>query len=300
MPIPGFDELRGAERASARSAAAAAWAIGCAATPRRSASGWSATLPRCQTPLPPPYDACEKEAGDGHLAVAGALPAQRLLGADRLRPPRGAGARLRRRGGDLLRRRDHRPASPLLRARGLRLRAAALPGAARAEDRRARPGGAAGRLGPAGGVRHAAPAAGGPDGQARQARVRAGSAAAGGLPLDDVAAGGARRDRPRRDRLRCRQAPGAVPDRAAAAAARPDGLSLSAAGHRGDDLGQDLPGPARRERRHDRHAPSFCSPITSRRSSCRPSCASTTSSPGSAPPRASTIPATCCAWPNWS
>jgi hypothetical protein len=79
----------------------------------------------------------------GLLAVAGALRPQRLLGADRLRPPRGAGARLRRRGGDRLRGRGHRPASALLRARGLRLRPAALPGAARAQDRRARPGRAA-------------------------------------------------------------------------------------------------------------------------------------------------------------
>ena len=110
----------------------------------------------------------------------------------------------------------------------------------------------------------------------------------------------ARCHRARRDRLRRREAPGAVPDRAPAAAPRHDGLSLPAAGHRRDDLGQGLPGPAARERRHDRHAASFCLLITSRRSSCRRSCASTTSSPGSAPPRASTIPAICCAWPNWS
>ena len=53
-----------------------------------------------------------EEDGPGQLAVAGALSRHRLLGADRLRPPRGSDPRLRRRGGDLLRRRDHRPARP--------------------------------------------------------------------------------------------------------------------------------------------------------------------------------------------
>ena len=48
----------------------------------------------------------------GQLAVAGALPRQRLLGAGGLRPPRGAGPRLRRGGGDRLRRGGDRPPSP--------------------------------------------------------------------------------------------------------------------------------------------------------------------------------------------
>ena len=39
----------------------------------------------------------------GHLIVVGALPPQRLLGADRLRPPGGAGERLRGRGRDRVR-----------------------------------------------------------------------------------------------------------------------------------------------------------------------------------------------------
>src|SRR5689334_12708100 len=95
----------------------------------------------------------------GLLALARALRPQRLLGADRLRPPPGAGARLGRGGGDRLRGRGHRPAPALLRARGLRLRPAALPGAAGAEDRRPRPGRTAARLGPARGVRDAAPLA---------------------------------------------------------------------------------------------------------------------------------------------
>ena len=38
-------------------------------------------------PLPPPYDACEKLRTTVSLAVAGALPPQRLLGADELWSP---------------------------------------------------------------------------------------------------------------------------------------------------------------------------------------------------------------------
>src|SRR5271169_4421385 len=63
-----------------------------------------------------------------------------------------------RRGGD-------RTSSALLRARGLRVRAAALPGADRAEDQRARPGCAVGRLAVAGGVHDAAASPGSSDGQ---------------------------------------------------------------------------------------------------------------------------------------
>ena len=56
----------------------------------------------------------------------------------------------------------------------------------------------------------------------------------------------ARCDRSRRDRLRRGEASGAVPDRAPAAPARPDGLSLPAARQRGDHLGADLHGSAHR------------------------------------------------------
>jgi hypothetical protein len=52
----------------------------------------------------------------------------------------------------------------------------------RAEDQRAGPGCAAGRLAVARGVRHTAASSGSPDGQAGQARVCAGSAADGGIP----------------------------------------------------------------------------------------------------------------------
>ena len=238
-------QLRGAERAAARGVLPPALAIGCAVTPRRSASGWSATWPPCISRCRRPTTPARRSRAVSSLSLV------RYRGND-YSVPTAYGhrevldPRLRRRGGDLLRRRDHRPASALLRARGLRLRPAALPGAARAEDRRPRPGGAAGRLGPARGVRHAAPPARGPHGQARQARVRPGPAAAGDLPARGRGRRRQRGHRPRRDRLRCGQAPGAVPDRAAAAAARPDGLSLPAAGDGGDDLGQGLPGPARR------------------------------------------------------
>ena len=89
----------------------------------------------------------------GQLAGAGALQDQRLLGAGRLRPPRRLGARLRRPGGDRLRRRDRRPPSAVLRPRGHDLRSGPLPPPAREEDRRAGSGGALGRMGPAGRVR---------------------------------------------------------------------------------------------------------------------------------------------------
>ena len=50
-------------------------------------------------------------AGPGQLAVLGPLSRHRLLGADGLRPSRGADPRLCRYGGDLVRRRRHRTAS---------------------------------------------------------------------------------------------------------------------------------------------------------------------------------------------
>ena len=66
-------------------------------------------------------------------------------------------------------------------------------------------------------------------GKPRQARVRPGPAPAGGVPPRRCAGRGQRGDRARRDRLRCGQASGAVPHRAAPAAAGPEGLSLPAA-----------------------------------------------------------------------
>src|SRR5262249_52295565 len=132
------------------------------------------------------------------------------------------------------------------RARGLRSRPTALPGVARTQDRRSRSGGAAGRLGSARGIRHAAAPARGAHGQARQARVRPDPAPAGGLPPRGRVGRHQGSCRPRRDGLGRGQAPGAVRDRAPAAAARPDGLSLPAAGKGSDDLGQGLSRPARR------------------------------------------------------
>src|SRR6185312_824105 len=55
---------------------------------------------------------------------------------------------------------------------------------------------------------------------------------------------GARRHRAGSHRLRCRQALGAVPHRTTTAAPRHDGLSVSAASPCGDDVGQDVLGPA--------------------------------------------------------
>ena len=48
-----------------------------------------------QRPLPPPYDACEKVATTSLFAVAGSLPAQRLLGPDDVRSSRRACSRVR-------------------------------------------------------------------------------------------------------------------------------------------------------------------------------------------------------------
>ena len=106
------------------------------------------------------------------------------------------------------------------------------------------------------GVRHLAPPARGAHGQTRQARVRAGAAPDGGVQDRGGDGCRARRHRARRHRLRCREASGAVPDRAPAAAPRHDDLSLSAKADGRDDLGPGLYGPAARERRHDRHAAS--------------------------------------------
>src|ERR1017187_1380029 len=55
---------------------------------------------------------------------------------------------------------------------------------------------------------------------------------------------GSRRHRTWSNRIRCREAPGAVPHRTATAAPRYDGLSVSAAGPCGDDVIQDVSGPA--------------------------------------------------------
>ena len=81
-------------------------------------------------PLPAvPYDACDKQPSRVSFIVSGTLPHQRLLGAGGLRTPGGAGQGLRGPGGDQLRRRGHRPASPLLRAGRLCLRPHPLPAA---------------------------------------------------------------------------------------------------------------------------------------------------------------------------
>src|SRR5271166_47050 len=130
--------------------------------------------------------------------------------------------------------------SPFLRAPRLHIRSAALPGVDRTEDQRARSGGAAGRLAVAGRVHDTPASSGSPDGQAGQARVRAGSQADGGVPSRRGRRRGARRHRARGNRLRRREASDPVPHRAATAAPRHDGLSLSAASPCRDDVGQNL------------------------------------------------------------
>ena len=124
-------QLDGAERAAARglSPPARRSAARSRRDDRRTAGAGSGGVPRLAAGA---LRRLREEGGPGQLAVAGALSRHRLLGADRLRPPRGSDPRLRPRGGDLLRGRGDRPPSALLRARGLRLRPAALPGVARA------------------------------------------------------------------------------------------------------------------------------------------------------------------------
>ena len=121
-----------------------------------------------------------------------------------------------------------RPPSAQLRPGSVDLRAAALLGLVGAQDRRVRSGGAAGRVGTAGGVSPAAAPLRGAAGQAGHARVRAGVAAPRGLSA---------RRRPRRrpgrrapggDRVRRRQAPCAVSPRPPAAPPRSGAVSAPA------------------------------------------------------------------------
>ena len=95
--------------------------------------------------------------GAGQFAVAGALSRHRLLRPHTVRPLRGAGPRLCPRGGHQLRRRGDCQAPAFIRARGLRLRSAALSVLAGAKDQRAGSGGSLGRLAVAAGVRRSPP-----------------------------------------------------------------------------------------------------------------------------------------------
>ena len=95
--------------------------------------------------------------GAGQLAVAGALSRHRLLRPHTVRPLRGAGPRLCPRGDHQLRRRGDCQAPAFIRARGLRLRSAALSVLAGAKDQRAGSGGSLGRPAVAAGVRRSPP-----------------------------------------------------------------------------------------------------------------------------------------------
>src|SRR5204863_420564 len=126
-------QLYSPERAAARglSAPARRSAARSRRDDRRTVSSGSGGVPRLAAST---LRRLREEGGPGQLAIAGALSRHRLLGANRLRAPRGFDPRLRPRGGDLLRGRGDRPSSALLRARGLRLRPSALLGFARTQD----------------------------------------------------------------------------------------------------------------------------------------------------------------------
>jgi hypothetical protein len=162
-----------------------------------------------------------------HL-VAGALSRQRLLGADRIRTSRGAGPGLRIRSGDCLRRRGDRPACSFIRARGLRVQPTALS----CPVERKIGGWTRPRRWSVETTEDSQRCAG--------CTKRAWASSASEFVqvlrllevfgLDDVLAALAKRLRAGSDWLRCRQTPGAVPDRAPPAAARSEDLSLSATG----------------------------------------------------------------------
>ena len=126
--------------------------------------------------------------GPGQFPVGGPVPHHRLLGAGGLRASGGAGKGLRGPGGHQLWVGGHRPTPPLLSAGRFRLRPHPLPAALGAEDGRPGPGGTPAGVGPARGVRRAAPPPGVQDGTKGQAGVRPGAAA----PRDLQAGRGAR------------------------------------------------------------------------------------------------------------
>ena len=98
-------------------------------------------------PLPPvPYEACDTRPT--RVTSLSLVRDRRndLLGADRLRPPRGGGEGLRGHRRGRVRQYRNRPPSSQLRAGRVDLRAAALLGLAGAQDRGARSSGAASRL----------------------------------------------------------------------------------------------------------------------------------------------------------
>ena len=151
VPVPAGRELRGPQRCSRGTVppAPGGAAAGSQGDHRRAPR----TGPGSLLASTPGTIRCLRQAPwTGELAVAGALPGQRLLGARGLWPPRGADPVLRRRGRYLLRRGGDCPAPPVLRQRGPDLRPAALSTLDRAEDRRPRPGRAVGGLEPARGL----------------------------------------------------------------------------------------------------------------------------------------------------
>src|SRR5580658_1228871 len=177
---------------------------------------------------------------EGLLAVARALPIERLFRSHRLWLSRRSGEGVRRSGRDFLRRRRDRPPSAQLRAWPVRFRAQTLPGAARTKARSFGPGGAVAGLGDPGTAPASAPASGSPHGQSRQTRVHPGPAADGGLFRNDRRQRRARRHPAQRHRLRRGQATRRRQGRAQARSFEPRRLSLSARAERQDDLARRL------------------------------------------------------------
>ena len=124
------------------------------------------------------------------------------------------------------------------------LRSAALPSTAGTQDQRARSSGPVGGLGAARTVHVLETFARGTVGKARQARVRAGIAITGGLPIRARCRGGAPSLRVGSDWLGCSQALSAVPHRATAAALGLDEVSAPAGSPGGANLRCGLFGTA--------------------------------------------------------
>ena len=235
VPLPRFAGWEAFNLRLEEQCSAAARAISCAGTERPSESAWCGIWrpwPRRRRRPSRPAPGSRT----GQLAVSGPLRDQRLLGAGGLWPSRRLGARLRRPGGDRLRRRGHRPPSRSYEREDTIFEPIQLSAPDRAEDRRAGSGGAARRMGAAARVPDPAPPDGGALGPGGAAGVCAGPAAAG-----ELRAGGSPwrregRSAPGRRRLRRGQASGAVPGREAPAEARPRRLPVPAEGRRRQDL----------------------------------------------------------------
>ncbi len=94
MPIPVFESFE-ALNAHLMDCCRKRLATVCAAMTETIGERLERDLAAFQTPLPAPYDACEKKPGRVTSLSLVRYRLQRLLGADGLRAPEGAGPRLR-------------------------------------------------------------------------------------------------------------------------------------------------------------------------------------------------------------